>query len=117
LKTKAQLEAEISRLSRELAAAKAAAKARPVPDAWEDRIYYFFGHAIHAARIGMDMRQEDLASYVGMSRTSIANLEAGNQRCPVHQWEYVADHVGLTLLDLAKAADAGEKKFLAGRAK
>ena len=38
-----------------------------------------FGERVYLVRIEQDMRQEDLARRVGLSRTSIVNIEAGRQ--------------------------------------
>lgn len=42
-----------------------------------------FGQRLRAARIAAGMLQEDLARYVGRSRSSLANMEAGKQDPPL----------------------------------
>lgn len=43
-------------------------------------IYVAFGDAIKAARLALEMRQEELGAKVGLTRTSIINIEQGRQR-------------------------------------
>lgn len=55
-------------------------------------VYLAFGRRLRRARRGANLTQDALGKRVGLSRTSITNIEQGNQ------------HVGLHLLyDLAKA--------------
>ena len=52
----------------------------------EDALYRLVGEKIRAARlrVGVSMSQAKLASRLGLSRTSIVNIEAGRQRAPLH---------------------------------
>lgn len=43
-------------------------------------VYVAFGEAIKAARVDLKMRQEELGEKVGLTRTSIINIEQGRQR-------------------------------------
>jgi transcriptional regulator with XRE-family HTH domain len=44
--------------------------------------------------------QLNLAKRVGLSRTSIANLEGGHQETPITTLERVADILGVSLVDM-----------------
>jgi len=46
--------------------------------------YREFGDALRAARAARGLSQEALATGVGLSRTSVANIERGRQRIPLH---------------------------------
>ncbi len=51
-----------------------------------DTFYKAFGERVRHARQALDepVSQAQLARQMGMSRGSIANIEAGNQRIPLH---------------------------------
>jgi len=49
-----------------------------------DSLYAQIGKRIQQRRASLGITQADLAKQVGMSRTSVANVEAGNQNAPVH---------------------------------
>jgi transcriptional regulator with XRE-family HTH domain len=51
----------------------------------EDAIYHALGARISTRRSELKLSQADLAERVGMSRGSVANVEAGRQRLPLHQ--------------------------------
>jgi transcriptional regulator with XRE-family HTH domain len=55
-----------------------------VTDDPADRFYRLFGANVRAARSNADMTQDTLARKIGMTRSSVANLEAGRQRIPLH---------------------------------
>lgn len=46
-------------------------------------LYLVIGQAIREAREAQHSTQEDLAAAVGVQRTSIVNIEAGNQRVQI----------------------------------
>ena len=48
-------------------------------------IYRIFGRRVSVERSALGMSQEELARRVGLSRASIANIEAGRQRVLLHQ--------------------------------
>jgi len=52
----------------------------------------------HRKRAGLS--QQDLADRVFMNRTSVANMEAGNQRPAVHVWMILFGELGLRLGDI-----------------
>jgi len=47
-------------------------------------VYQSVGQRLRARRNDLGMSQADLGEAVGMLRTSIANIEAGRQRPPLH---------------------------------
>lgn len=58
-------------------------------------IYKEFGCRLRDARKAADMTQESLAEQVGLSRTSITNIEKGRQRIPLHVLFLLASAVGV----------------------
>jgi transcriptional regulator with XRE-family HTH domain len=50
----------------------------------ESAIYRRFGRLVRLHRERLDMRQETLAAAIGLSRASVANIEKGRQRIPLH---------------------------------
>lgn len=50
-----------------------------------DSLYIAIGEAINKARAEANVTQAELAAVLGMQRTSIANIEAGLQRLPIHR--------------------------------
>jgi transcriptional regulator with XRE-family HTH domain len=47
-------------------------------------LYQLIGERIKARRIALGKTQSDLASALGMLRTSITNIESGRQKSPLH---------------------------------
>jgi DNA-binding XRE family transcriptional regulator len=43
-------------------------------------VYVSFGQAVKARRLALGLTQEDLAKMVGLTRTSVTNIEIGRQR-------------------------------------
>lgn len=62
--------------------------------------YQALGERLKKARKSARLTQEDLASAVGISRTSVANMEAGRQHVSVHLLAQFADRLGLSVSDL-----------------
>ncbi|MBC2714090.1 MAG: helix-turn-helix domain-containing protein [Desulfobacteraceae bacterium] len=63
-------------------------------------IYIEFGKKLEAARNKAELTQEALAKRVGLSRTSITNIEKGRQRIPFHMLYLFADALGVLPKDL-----------------
>lgn len=61
----------------------------------QEEIYKPLGEAVAKRRKALGMTQEELASRVGLSRASIANIEVGRQKMLVHQLCAVADALEL----------------------
>jgi len=61
----------------------------------EEGIYKPLGEAVARRRRTLGLTQAELASRVGLSRASIANIEVGRQKMLVHQLFAVADALEL----------------------
>lgn len=69
-----------------------------------EQIYKELGKRVGTARDKANLTQERLAVRVGLSRTSIVNIEAGRQRVPLHQLYRIADALDLEPADLLPPA-------------
>ena len=58
-------------------------------------IYRVLGAAVAKQRKSLGLTQADLASRVGMTRASLANIETGRQSVLLHQVYEIADALGL----------------------
>jgi len=59
--------------------------ASPLPDSNSgDKLYRMIGRRVREARQTAELSQDSLASAVGLTRTSITNLESGRQQVPLH---------------------------------
>lgn len=58
------------------------------------------GARVREARKRVGLTPKALASLVGLSRSSIANLEAGRQRVPIHIIWNLADALGVSIGEL-----------------
>jgi len=65
-----------------------------------ESIYVALGLRDRELREQAGWTQSDLACQVGLSRTSITNIEIGRQRTMLHHVELLADVFGLTVGDL-----------------
>ena len=59
-------------------------------------VYRQFGAKVESIRTALGWSQDDLAQRVGLARTSITNLEAGNQRVLLHEVESIAKAFNVT---------------------
>jgi transcriptional regulator with XRE-family HTH domain len=67
------------------------------------RIDVFYGHVgrkLRQQRKRAGMTQLDLAQAVDMTRSSIANLEAGRQRIPLHLLVWISEVLSTSVADL-----------------
>lgn len=60
-----------------------------------DRFYVEFGRRVRAAREKASLTQEQLATALGLTRSSVANIEAGRQRPLLHITAAVAEATGV----------------------
>jgi len=71
---------------------------------WSDdvieQLYEAIGDRIRAARVRARVTQTELGERVGLTRSSIANIEAGRQRAMVHTLLQVADALETSLPEL-----------------
>ena len=65
------------------------------------------GQDIRAARRDARLTQQQLAGMIGTSRSSLANLEAGNQEITVTRLAALAEALKLDIADLIRKEDAG----------
>lgn len=70
-----------------------------------EQFYLEFGAAVRRARTDYGLSQDALASRVSLTRSSIANLESGRQRPPLHLLIDLARALHVTPSDLLPAAD------------
>jgi transcriptional regulator with XRE-family HTH domain len=63
-------------------------------------LYRHIGTAIRKHREARGMTQAQLASAVGLLRTSIVNLEAGRQRAPLHTLYPICAALGIEATDV-----------------
>lgn len=68
-----------------------------------ERCYKRFGKNLRNIRIACDLTQADLANRVGLTRTSVVNIEAGRQRILLND-----------IQRFARALRTDRKFFLAG---
>ncbi|MET7499564.1 helix-turn-helix domain-containing protein [Streptomyces microflavus] len=69
-------------------------------DTQNDRFYVTVGDRIRGARIAARLTQADLASRLGLVRSSIANIEAGRQRVPLHTLVAIATALAVEVTEL-----------------
>jgi len=68
-------------------------------------LYRHIGRAVKHAREALEMTQEELASQVGVARTSITNLEKGKQHFPLHHLLSVAELLHMDLVSFIPSSD------------
>ena len=73
------------------------AKARTGADG---SFYRHVGGQVRGLREGAGLKQEELAARVGLSRASIANVEAGKQAVPLHLFAAITGALGADMADL-----------------
>lgn len=77
-------------------------------------IYILFGRRVAYARESAGLTQAELAECIGLSRASVANIEAGRQRIVLHQAIEISEALRLSSIsdllptDLVRPADSGE---------
>lgn len=62
----------------------------------EETIYREFGKRVAVRRRELRMTQKDLSGRIGLTRASVANIERGQQKLPLHQVYRIAYHLGLS---------------------
>lgn len=65
-----------------------------------DQLYQAIGRTLRQRREGAGLTQGDVASRVGLSRTSITNIENGRQHVTLHVLYALADAIGSKPSDL-----------------
>lgn len=59
------------------------------------------GHRIAELRHAAGIRQEDLAEKIGLSRSSVANIEIGRQELSITHLQNIADVLGSSVAEIA----------------
>lgn len=72
-------------------------------------LYAEFGRLVREKRVGLGLTQLEVAKRVGLSRTSITNIELGRQQLPLHMLYLFADAVESDPISLLP-----DKKFASG---
>src|SRR5258707_332653 len=76
-------------------------------------LYIEFGSNLRRQRSGVGLSQENLAKRVGLSRTSVTNIEKGRQQVALHMVYSFADALGVEpsslLPDKKKLAKDGKR--------
>lgn len=66
----------------------------------KSRLYQAVGQKVRDLRTGRGMTQDNLAKRIRAARTSITNLEQGNQAVPLHQLFAIAEALDVEVADL-----------------
>lgn len=74
---------------------------RAAPDPYQRRI----GQRVFDARTAKDMTQQELADRIGLTRSSVANIEAGRQAFDAVQLAVIARALGVAMDELVRADD------------
>jgi transcriptional regulator with XRE-family HTH domain len=69
-----------------------------------DPFYRRLGERIRNCRRAKQITQEGMAAHMGLTRTSIVNIEKGRQHLAVHQLVRISDLLGCTPGDLIPTA-------------
>lgn len=75
---------------------------------WEDRFYVALGRRVRRRREDRHLSQATVARHLGLTRTSVTNMEAGRQRLQVHQLAALATLLQVGTADLVPALDGIE---------
>ena len=74
----------------------------------ENRIYVLLGEKVFEKRRQLGLNQKDLADRVGLTRTSITNIEKGIQRIQLHTVYQIAHALGISTNELLPDLRAGD---------
>jgi transcriptional regulator with XRE-family HTH domain len=80
-----------------------------------DRYYRQLGSKIRETREAEGLTQAQLAESVGLSRTSVTNIESGRQRLLIDQFESICTALGKRSIDLLPATHEKQLKQRAVR--
>lgn len=71
-------------------------------------VYRRFGRLLARSRERAGLTQEKLAASLGLSRTSVTNIERGRQPIQLHTLYAISDTLGAELVDLLPAVPRSE---------
>lgn len=74
-----------------------------MPSLDEKRLYAVIGANIKAARIHAGLSQDDLASKLGLLRTSVTNIEAGRQKASISAIYIICSNLDVKMIDILPA--------------
>lgn len=74
-----------------------------------DKYYNDVGENIRSYRTKLGYSQDDLAKFLGLTRTSIVNMEKGRQRPPIHTLSELASYLKVSVEDLLPSKDEKEQ--------
>ena len=78
----------------------------------DGEFYRHVGTQVRRLRMKAGLKQDDLATRVDMSRASIANVEAGKQAVPLHQFAAIAEALGTDVGSLLPPKAEGHGVFV-----
>lgn len=70
----------------------------------QEQFYLELGRRIRVARLNSQLTQEQLADLLGLTRTSITNIEKGKQKILAHTLVELSGKLKVTINDLIPAA-------------
>ena len=77
-----------------------------------DAFYVALGRRVQTERAGRSMTQEALARRIGLTRSSVANLEAGRQKIQVHILVSIASALRVDLDRLIPESERGSEELI-----
>ena len=82
--------------------------------AMEDDYYSRFGHSLRRVRKAAGLSQEDLAGAIGLTRTSVSNIEKGRQKVLLHTFEKILRVLNVQPADLLHETVSASSKHMMG---
>lgn len=110
---KSELAAEVERLSKQLRAAKLELRDSEPPVDSIDRFYWWVGSELRKGRNAAGLTQEALIEQIGLTRTSLVNIEQGNQRAPLHRYYQICCILGLEFPEVMARVLEAEAEYQA----
>ena len=74
----------------------------------EDDFYKLIGEKIRISRQALGLSQDDLAKEVGLRRTSITNIESGQQKIQIYTLYLISQFLNMPIYSLLPSDDAQE---------
>jgi len=69
------------------------------------RLYEVIGRRVRQARERQQLKQEEVAARVGLSRATITQVESGHQKLPLQSLYLIAAALGAAIFDLLPTVD------------
>jgi len=77
-------------------------------------IYSAIGRAIASRRREVGRSQAEVAEHIGLTRTSVSNIEKGRQKMLVHTLMEIAACLGTSVMDLLPTGAPNNSNFFSG---